>query len=98
MTINELPGAEFILPGLEDLHNGKANTVGALLVSIAATRLTKAGLDIPIDCLAAEPELTLYHLLQEEREDAYSYYNALLARLHSFCVALEFSRKYELND
>ena len=75
MTLNELPGAELILPGLEDLHQGETHTVGALLVAIASTRLSEAGLDIPKGKLASEPELTLYHRLQEEREDAYSYYN-----------------------
>jgi hypothetical protein len=89
MILNELPGAELILPGLDDLHSGKTNTVGALLVAIAATRLSEAGLDFPKDRLAIEPELTLYEHLQEERDDAYSYYNALLNRLNSFCNALE---------
>jgi hypothetical protein len=94
MNLEELPGAELILPGIDDLHNGKTNTVGSLLIAIAATRLTKAGLDFPSSCLAPEPELTLYERLQEERSDAYSYYNALLSRLNSFCNALELSYKY----
>ena len=89
MSLDDLPGAELILPGLRDLHNGKSNTIGALLVAIAATRLTQAGLDIPKNHLAPEPELTLYAHLQDEREDAYPYYNALLNRLNSFCNALE---------
>ena len=89
MSLDDLPGAELILPGLRDLHNGESNTIGALLVAIAATRLTEAGLDIPQAHLAPEPELTLYAHLQDEREDAYPYYNALLNRLNSFCNALE---------
>ena len=56
MSLNELPGAELILPGLDDLHHGKTNTVGSLLVAIAATRLAEAGLDVPLDRLAAEPQ------------------------------------------
>jgi hypothetical protein len=51
MILNELPGAELILPGLEDLHNGKTNTIGALLVAIAATCLIESGLDFPKDHL-----------------------------------------------
>ncbi|MBW4490312.1 MAG: hypothetical protein KME12_21240 [Trichocoleus desertorum ATA4-8-CV12] len=94
MILNEFPGAELVLPGLEDLRNGKTNTVGSLLIAIAATRLTGAGLDIPKDYLAPEPELTLYARLQDERDDAYSYYNALLSSLNSFCNALELSYKY----
>jgi hypothetical protein len=89
MNLSELPGSELILPGLDDLHNGKTHTVGALLVAIASIRLTAAGLDIPKDRLALEPELALYARLQEERDDAYPYYNALLDSLNSFCNALE---------
>ncbi len=89
MNLNELPGAELILPGLEDLHKGQMNTVGALLVTIAATRLTEAGLDVPKDYLVSEPELSLYARLQEERDDASPYFNALLNSLSSFCDALE---------
>lgn len=93
MNLNELPGAEIILPGLGDLHNGESNTIGALLVAIASTRLTEVGFDIPKNHLASEPELTLYAYLQGERDDAYPYHNALLNRLNSFCNALELAYK-----
>ncbi|MDB9535419.1 hypothetical protein PN451_06085 [Dolichospermum planctonicum CS-1226] len=95
MNLNELPGSEIILPGLNDLHNGESNTIGALLIAIASTRLSQAGLDIPKDHLAPEPELTLYANLQDKQEDAYIYYNALLNQLNSFCNALELSYKYK---
>jgi hypothetical protein len=95
MSLNELPGAELILPGLEDLQNGQSKTVGSLLVAIAATRLAAAGLDVPKAQLAADPELTLYACLQEQQEDAYLYYNALLHRLNSFCNAIEL---YDQNE
>ena len=95
MNLNELPGAEAILPGLSDLHSGESNTIGALLIAIASTRLSEAGLDIPKDHLAPEPELTLYANLQDKQEDVYSYYNALLNQLNSFCNALELSYKYK---
>lgn len=98
MRLNELPGAELILPGLDDLYQGKTNTVGSLLVAIAATRLTEAGLDVPKDRLVPEPELTLYGRLQDERDDAYLYYNALLNSLNSFCNALELSYKYKSSN
>lgn len=94
MNLDELPGAELILPGLNDLRNGEANTIGSLLIAIAATRLTEAGLNIPKGLLAPEPELTLYARLQDERNDAYLYYNALLRSLNSFCNALELSYKH----
>lgn len=93
MNLHELPGAEIILPGVSDLHRGESKTIGALLVAIAATRLTEAGLDIPKDHLASEPELTLYAYLEDQQEDAYSYYNALLNRLNSFCNAIEMNDK-----
>ncbi|MBE9061665.1 hypothetical protein [cf. Phormidesmis sp. LEGE 11477] len=89
MNLKVLPGAELILPGLEDLRNNRNDTVGALLIAIARTRLTNAGLPIPQTTLASEPELTLYAKLKAERSDAYPYYNALLASLVSFCNALE---------
>ncbi|BAZ10606.1 hypothetical protein NIES4071_24290 [Calothrix sp. NIES-4071] len=95
MNLEELPGAEFILPGIDDLYNGKTNTVGALLIAIAATRLTEAGLNFPSWGLEKEPELTLYARLQNEQDDAYSYYNALLKSLNSFCNALELINKYK---
>lgn len=95
MSLNDLPGADIILPGLTDLQSGESQTIGALLVAIAATRLTEAGLDVPKHHLASEPELTLYTRLQNEQEDAYQYYNALLNRLNSFCNALEINYKYQ---
>ncbi|GJD21290.1 unknown protein [Rivularia sp. IAM M-261] len=95
MNLYELPGAELVLPGIDDLHNGETNTVGSLLIAIAATRLTEAGLNFPRDRLTKEPELTLYARLQEEQDDAYSYYNALLKSLNSFCSALELINKYK---
>jgi hypothetical protein len=94
MELNELPGSELILPGLEDLRHGKNTTIGALLIAIASIRLAEAGLEIPDQPLASEPELTLYAKLQTEREDAYAYYNALLRSLNSFCSALELRSKY----
>ena len=91
-AIAELPGADIILPGVRDLKNGTNNSIGALLVTIAATRLTQAGLAFPRDNLVKEPELTLYAQLEAERDDAYSYYNALLDSLNSFCNALDHYR------
>jgi hypothetical protein len=88
MNLSELPGSELILPGLDDLHNGKTHSIGALLVAIASTRLTAAGLDIPKDRLASEPELALYAHLQDKRDNAYPYYNALLNSLNAFVMHL----------
>jgi hypothetical protein len=95
MELNELPGSELILPGLEDLYHGRNNTIESLLISIASIRLTAAGLDIPHVSLVSEPELALYNHLQIDRDDAYPYYNALLNSLNSFCAALELKSKYQ---
>ncbi len=97
MELNELPGSELILPGLEDLRHGNNQTIGALLIAIASRRLAAAGLEIPTQPLSAEPELTLYAHLKDDREDAYAYYNALLKSLNSFCAALELKAKYQAN-
>lgn len=95
MNFNDLPGAETILPGLHDLRWGESTTIGALLIAIAAKRLTEAGLDIPQCSLASELELTLYARLQAERHDAYP---SLMDRLHSFCNALEMRYEYQKLD
>jgi hypothetical protein len=93
MELNELPGSELILPGLEDLAHGRNKTIGSLLILIASIRLTAAGLDIPQVSLVSEPELALYEYLQLDRDDPYAYYNALLNSLNSFCAALEMKSK-----
>lgn len=93
MNLDELPGADLILPGLDDLREGRNETVGALLIAIARTRLSNAGLDIPKVRTASDPELTLYAQLDAERTDAYPYYNALLDSLNSFCNALELRKR-----
>lgn len=91
MNFEDLPGADIVLLGVEDLRRGETHTVGALLIAIASTRLSSAGLDFPKENLEKEPELTLYAQLEETRKDAYPYYNALLNSLSSFCNALELS-------
>jgi hypothetical protein len=92
MELLELPEAELILPGLKDLDNGNPGTVEALLIAIASTRLTEAGLNFSTRHLMPEPELALYDRLRHERDDAYPYYNALLSSLNSFCNALELAK------
>ena len=98
VSLENFPGAELILPGVEDLQNGKGDSIGALLIAIASTRLSTAGLEFPTDNLLPEPELTLYDRLQHERDDAYAYYNALLNSLNSFCHALELNHKSRQGD
>jgi hypothetical protein len=83
----DLPGADLVTAGLDDLRRGEA-TVEALLVSIGASRLRAAGLDVPEPL--PEPELSLYELLRREHgDDAHGRYNALVRRLVSFQRAAE---------
>ncbi|MEL6937749.1 MAG: hypothetical protein AAFO84_01000 [Cyanobacteria bacterium J06598_1] len=97
MNLSNLPGGDLILPGVEALERGETDAVGALLIAIASTRLSNAGLMFPRDNLAKDPELTLYARLKTERTDPYPYYNALLDSLNSFCNALEQRKWYENN-
>jgi hypothetical protein len=85
--MRDLPGADLVTAGLDDLRRGDA-TVEALLVSIGATRLRAVGLEVPEPL--PEPELSLYELLRREHgDDAHGRYNALVRRLVSFERAAE---------
>jgi hypothetical protein len=80
---DDLPGAELVLPGIEDLRRG-VESVPALLVAIGRPRLSRFGLDLPPDTFDG-PEHRLYALLAAEHGDAaHSRYNALIRRLVSF--------------
>jgi hypothetical protein len=82
-----LPGEDLIRRGLEDLLGGKASSE-ALLVSIGAHRLRRAGLEVPPALPDAEHRL--YRRLAEEfGNDAHSRYNGLLRQLISYEQALE---------
>lgn len=87
MTFDSLPGGELIEAGLADLARGVAS-IEALLVSIAAPRLRRIGIEVP--GAIPEPEMKLYELLAETDPDsAHSRYNALIRRLVSFERAAE---------
>lgn len=77
-----LPGAELVAAGLEDLRRGN-DTIEALVVSMAATRLRDLGFDVP--AAQEDPEHRLWRRLAgEEADGAHSRYNALVRRLVSF--------------
>ena len=87
--IDQLPGAEFVVSGLEDLAAGR-RTAAAWLLMIASQRLRDLGFPVPApppghDC----PELELYRLLCAEpsEEDPYRTYNAMVRRLDRFLRA-----------
>jgi hypothetical protein len=82
----DLPGADLVRQGLEDLR-AQRQTPAALLVAIGAPRLRRLGIDVPAVPAA---EHRLYDLLaREEPDSAHSRYNALIRRLVSFERALE---------
>lgn len=83
-----LPGAEIVLPGIDDLEAGR-ETVNALAVRAAATKLGVTELvgDVEAD---EPPAHRLYLRLEDELGDgAHSRYNAILARVASFARAAE---------
>ena len=83
-----LPGAEIVQEGLAALAEGR-ETLSALLVAMAATRLRRLGLPTPMNPPQA-PELRLYRALcAEDPATAYGRYNSLRRRLDSFAAALE---------
>jgi hypothetical protein len=78
-----LPGSELVEKGLEDLR-ARRETVEALLVSLATTRLRGLGFSVP-NILSDRPEERLYHLLAlRDGDAAHASYNALVRRLVSF--------------
>jgi hypothetical protein len=85
-----LPGADMVLAGLKELHEGEPGEYG-LLVLIASPRLTRLGLRIPSRNDIARPlGHQLYARLELTHEEAaYSHYNSLLRRMASFSHSLE---------
>jgi len=86
--LEPLPGGDLIQAGIDDLARG-VESIPALLVSIGADRLRRAGLTVPAPELAS-PERRLYDRLASDDPDAaHSRYNALIRRLVSCERALE---------
>ena len=91
--ISGLPGEEFIAPGLRDLERDRFETPEALLIQIARTRLTNAGLTFLSQlhpALPKSPESLLYESLNHhDSETAYHRYTSLKRRLDSFIHSFE---------
>jgi hypothetical protein len=82
---SDLPGAELVGPGLQDLAAGR-RTVEALVVSVAPERLRELGYSV--DRPLVDPELELWRMLaREDPDSAHGRVNALLRRLDSFLRA-----------
>lgn len=86
----ELPGADLIDTGIEDLRRGKF-TIEALLVAVGAPRLRAAGLSVPeASGWPPVPEHALYEAIGRSGvANSHSRYNSLIRRLVSFERALE---------
>lgn len=87
-----LPGADLIEQGINDVRCGRESHA-ALLVEIAAPRLSALGIEVPSNPTSQEqpqeqPEHRLYRALSDQA-DPYSAYNALIARVVSFARAAE---------
>jgi hypothetical protein len=93
---SDLPGSELIDRGLSDAAAGR-ETAAALLVTIGAPRLRRAGLSVPAGLERGEAaELRLYRCLRAAvPREAFGRYNALLRELVSFERALEHRRESE---
>jgi len=87
---DHLPGGEILREGLRDLQMG-VRSVDALLVLVAAPRLTRCG--VPIPSISSPPELPeheLFRLLSVEHgPEAYRYYRSMMRRLVSLEQAIE---------
>ena len=82
IDLRDLPGADLIQTGLDDLAAGR-DTVPAALAAIGSARLGRSG--IAIRHQLSDPEDHLYRLLEREGEDsAHSRYDALIRQLVSF--------------
>lgn len=81
--LENLPGADLVKAGLQDLADGQRSEA-ALLVLIGAPRLRAMGLTVPSSGID-HPEHQLYLLLHDADPDAaHGRYNALIRRLVSF--------------
>jgi hypothetical protein len=89
LDLKSLPGAEIVLPGIDDLEAGRSS-VNAIAVQVAATRLRGIGLNASDPTGGTPASHRLYERLSEELGDgAHSRYNAILARVASFAGAAE---------
>ncbi|MDE0189999.1 MAG: hypothetical protein OXQ90_01460 [Gammaproteobacteria bacterium] len=86
----DLPGADLVAAGVEDLRRGEF-TIEALLVTVGAHRLREAGLLVPeASGWPREPEHALYDAIGRSGvEDSHAHYNSLIRRLVSFERAFE---------
>jgi hypothetical protein len=90
-----IPGFDLIKQGLLDISQEKLETIPALLLLSAQTKLASLGIPIvpspekSIHRKKFPPHILLYQALGKTELDPYSAYNALRRRLASFCSIAE---------
>ncbi len=90
MDWSAIPGEDLIAAGVRDLARGLASEE-ALLVSLAAPRLTALGVEVPKPL--PDADLRLYALLSKAHGDAaHARYNALVRRMVSYQRAVACAR------
>lgn len=89
-VLDDLPGADLVRAGVEDLRRGEF-TIEALLVAVGAPRLRASGLPVPEASGWPDlPEHALYEAIGRSGvANSHSRYNSLIRRLVSFERALE---------
>jgi hypothetical protein len=94
ISLEKLPGAEVVLPGLADIEAGR-KSVNASAVRSASTRLRKLGFNTPVAEDGSPAAHQLYRHLSEElgAGAAHTRYNAILERVASFARAAELAQR-----
>ena len=93
-----LPGGDVVDTGLAHLADGTVSPE-SLVVSLAAPRLRREGVPVPIGSLHERPEDRLYDLLAAANGDlAHARYVAYLDQIASFADACYFARRRHTSD
>ena len=88
-----LPGGDVVDTGLAHLANGTVSAE-SLAVSLAAPRLRREGVPVPLGCVQTEAEDRLYELLSARAGGlAHARYNAYLEQIVSFADACCLARR-----
>jgi hypothetical protein len=88
-----LPGGDVVDAGLADLADGTVSPE-SLVVSLAAPRLRREGVPVPLGALHKDAEDRLYELLAAANGDlAHARYAAYLEQISSFADACRFARR-----
>jgi hypothetical protein len=94
---DRIPGNDLVDQGLADIKQERW-TECALLVLIAAPRLQRLGIDVPVRRFPRPVEHLLYEQLAARLgAGAHSQYNSLLRRIDSYAHVLERERSVAVN-